>query len=175
MKKLLKAMLITAMLLSGCMKKSDSEDVQLNTYKAYYQVVQDNTSFIASSDYYDISAEMAKVGSTYRYYVFVDNPRIAMYSCKIMTIENDAPYSDQKVMPSVGITDTPNAMIPGQVLSESGYVKGLIASGEVSKPEVNLKIMVEWSDKNRSKINREFYSCIITTESVEFAGGLAQE
>ena len=169
-------MCMLVLMMTACIQTTNTTDDQITQYENYYNLVLNNTAYISASKYYDLSVEMADIGGgAFRYYVFVDNPRIAMMKCKVMVVENDLPVSDDKVMPSVGITETPYALIPNQVNNEGGYAKGLIASGETDSDTVNLKILVEWTSRSTGSVYREYFSCTATTETTEFYSGSSQE
>lgn len=171
MKKTMTAVLTVLMLFTtACGRTKDSADTKAEAYKAYYEILEGASVYQQSSDYYEISAEMSDPEDhMYRYYVFIDSPRVAMYNCKVMAIENGEPYSDQRIMPSVGITDTPYALVPNQVNNEGGYAKGLIISGETRDSSVELKLMVEWTPKNNSTVMREFFRATVSSDGITFS------
>ncbi len=168
MKRLLVTALTVLMLVSGCQKKSEKQDAQMAVYEGYYTAIEAAAKFSGSSDYYTVSGEMTEIAEgDYRYYLVFDEPVAAMYSCKIMAVENDIPYDDsRKMMPTMGIfgTDT-YSMIPYQVNTKDGYVKGIIISGSCTEPEVALKILVEWKDYT-GRTNREFLSFVLTLDGM---------
>jgi hypothetical protein len=80
-----------------------------------------------------------------------------MYDIVIMAVEDNRPYEEAvKMMPSSGIFDATSSMIPNQVNSKAGFVKGLIISGECDEEPVELDIMVEWKDRSGKNATREF-------------------
>ena len=92
MRKELISILTAALLLcSGCtVEKKDAEAASLASYEGYYKAVADNSRFQKGSLYYSISAEMSQLpDGTHRYYVFLDNPQVAMYDIVMMAVEND--------------------------------------------------------------------------------------
>ncbi len=158
MKKILMSACIGAMLLCGCTASSTSSDV--TRYETYYRAIEENTKFTETSEFYTVSAEMTQWDDgTYRYYVIFDEPKISMYDIVIMTVENGKPYEESvKMMPSSGIFDATSSMIPNQVNSKAGYVKGLIISGECDEEPIDLALMVEWKDRSGKNATREFLS-----------------
>lgn len=159
------ALLITCFLFfTGCGgKKKENPGVskaKIEAYETYYQAVLDNPVFAGSSENYDISFEMNKIpDGSYRYYVIVDQPRTSMYDIVMIAVEDDIPYNKaKKMMPSSGIFENPVSMIPGQVNKKDGFAKGVVMSGETKKDSVNLKILVEWSNKDNTEKKREFLS-----------------
>jgi hypothetical protein len=176
MRKELISILTAALLLcSGCTaEKKDAEAASLASYEGYYKAVADNSRFQKGSLYYSISAEMSELpDGTHRYYVFLDNPQVAMYDIIMMAVENDTALADAKKMfPSIGIFDNTNySMIPSQVYSDGGYVKGLVMSGETADPSINLKIIVEWNDQSNSKVYREFIAMTVSMDGVSYPDG----
>ena len=149
--------LLTVCMLAGCSASSD-QSLEVEKYESYYAVVEENVEFAESSSYFSISAEMSSLpDGTYRYYIFIDEPRTAMYDITAIAIDqNSIDESGTKMMPSIGIFEGKYCMIPDQVNSDAGYVKGLMLSGETDLPEAQLYILVEWQDVNRVKLTREF-------------------
>ena len=167
--------MLCAMLLMGCTSAKVSNDAKMETYETYYNSISANTTSSKSSEYYAVSYEMVQLADgSYRYYVFFDEPKIAMYDIVILGVEDDISFDDvEKMMPSIGIFDSHYAMVPYQVNSAQGYVKGMAISGESKVPFLQLKTIVEWKDKSGKNITREFLQLIIsmdgneTTETVE--------
>lgn len=160
-------LLITCFLfLTGCSGKENKDtdaaedQAKMEVYETYYKGVLDNPVFAGSSDHYDISFEMNKVpDGTYRYYVIVDQAKTAMYDVVMVVVENDTPYDKLKKMaPSSGVFENPVSLIPGQVNKKDGYAKGIVMSGETDDSSVNLKILVEWNNRDHTRKSREFLS-----------------
>lgn len=128
----------------------------MDEYETYYVEVQSNGHYESSSKNFDLSMEMTQVDDgSYRYYVILDNPRTAMYSVMMIAVENDIPYDAcDKMVPSFGIFEDRVSLVPGQINTDEGYVKGISISGETKEAEVSLKLLVRWKDtesKNRSE------------------------
>ena len=154
--------------LSGCAKKA--EDYQVNDeYEAYYNTVSENVSFETKSINFNTELEMTKVDDgTYRYYIVMDQPLTAMYDVVAIAVENDVAFNDaDKMMPSIGIYDDTKSMIPGQVDSANGFVKGIALSGETTDSEIILKLMVQWTDKAKKNSMREFIKYDLTLNGVK--------
>ena len=155
----MKLSLIALLLVSGCSaNKTNTEDTSslMDEYETYYVEVQSNGHYAETSKNFDLSLEMTRVeDGTYRYYVILDNPKTAMYNVMMIACENDLPYEDAaKMVPSFGIFEDRVSLVPGQVNTEDGYVKGISISGETDESEVSLKLLVRWKDtdgKNRSE------------------------
>lgn len=141
------------LLLSGCSitkEKNTQENVnaRMDEYETYYLEVQTDGHYETESSNFDLSCEMTQVeDGSYRYYVILDNPKVAMYNVLIMCCENNIPYAKaDKMMPSFGIFEDRVSLVPGQVNSDDGYVRGISVSGESSEDHVDLKILVRWKD-----------------------------
>jgi len=165
MNKKLIAASLSALLLTGCAPKNTTD---VTRYETYYRAIEENTKFLSSSENYTVSAEMTQWDDgTYRYYVIFDEPKTAMYDIVIMAVEDGRPYEEAvKMMPSSGVFDAPSSMIPGQINSKSGYVKGVIVSGECEEDSIDLDFMVEWKDKGKKDTVREFLSFTLNMEGI---------
>lgn len=91
-----------------------------------------------------------------------------MYDAVAIAVENDVAFNDaDKMMPSIGIYDDTKSMIPGQVDSANGFVKGIALSGETTDSEIILKLMVQWTDKAKKNSMREFIKYDLTLNGVK--------
>ena len=165
-------------LLAGCASTSSSKELMMAAYEGYYRSVEGNERFQSGSDYYQIYGEMTKIGDgSYRYYVFLDEPQIAMYDVVMLAVENDTPFDDATtMMPSIGIFEkTEYSLIPNQARSAAGYVKGLVISGESQQASVDLKLLVEWRDKTKKNSYREYIAFTLTPAGYEAEGDVSQE
>ena len=174
MKKVFAAVLAIFITCSGCLKKTNDAAAKNESYKTYYESAASGNSFLSSSDYYSVTATMAELpDGKYTYYIFIDDPQIALYSITAIAVENGVEYSDtNKIMPSSGIFDTKYSMIPNQVNKDAGYVKGIVLSGETDQPEVDLRLLIEWKDKTGKDTYREFLQVkpVLPQESQENEG-----
>ena len=159
--------LAVSLLFSGCASE-DKESAALLRYKSYYSAISESTDIATSSDKYSFSAEMTEEsGGNRAYYIFLDDPQVAMYDVVMMAVENNMPYdSAVKMMPSIGVFDGSYSMIPYQVNKADGFVKGMVMSGSTNQESVNLKVMVEWKDKYREKVHRDFYAFTLDEKGV---------
>ncbi len=166
MRKKLTAVLAAVLILAGC-RSGKNTDTGMVNYEGYFRAVEANAKFEESSLYYTVSTEMNQMADgTYRYYLIIDEPKIAMYDIVILAVENNAEFErTSKMMPSSGIFDDAVSMIPGQVNSAAGYVKGIALSGETDQPTVELRVQVRWNDKNRQKETREFLTVTAAMEA----------
>lgn len=138
-------------------------------YQAYYTSIFDNDRFITFTDAYNIQVVFTKVAEQYRYDIIIDEPTIAMYDIEVMAVENDVIFERaDKMMPSFGIFELNDSnMIPFQVDVEKGYVKGIILSGMVDVPIVELKVMVAWKDYAKLNTTREFFMYNLDYEQMQ--------
>lgn len=151
-------LLCSLLLLAGCNKStSQYSEERLAMYASYYNAVLETSSFEEYSRYFDISYEVTENNGTYLYYVFVDNPRIAMYDVEMIVVEGMEDYSETDMYPSFGIFDEVEYnMLPGQVNAEKGYVRGIVTSGDTDDISKTLYVMVTWKDLTRLNQSREF-------------------
>ena len=165
MRKLLTALVLVCMTLTSC-SKSASEDIYMVNYEAYTRSLAEATKFAPMSRYYSVSGAMSELpDGTYRYYVFVDEPKIAMIDVVVLAVENGMEYTSAgKMMPSSGIWGDTVSMIPNQVSKENGFVKGIMLNGECSSDQVDLKLLVEWKDRSRKNVSREFIELSLSME-----------
>ncbi len=167
------AFLLTAvLLLSGCGTSSEDEALanKQAAYKVYYEAVQAAPSYSSSSVYYSVSTEMAQVSDgTYRYYIFIEDPQMAMYNITALAVEDDIAYENaDKMMPSVGIfDDTSYSMIPYQSNPDAGFVKGLVLSGESADSSVSIRMLVQWNDSGKKGTYQEFLAFEITPAGMQ--------
>ena len=88
MKKLL---LVLLLLLSLCACEEDGKQMANpdERYMFIIEMIGEHDSFQETSNYFDIAVEMAKIEDGYRYYITIDNPRIAMYDIELLAIEKN--------------------------------------------------------------------------------------
>lgn len=166
-KQLIAAMLAVS-LLCGCGTASSREtNTDAANYETYYRTVSSNEDWMDGSYYFTLSGEMAQVeDGSYRYYVFLDDARIAMYDIAMIAVENDTAYdANAKMMPNIGIMGSgAYTMIPNQYNPDRGFVKGLVISGETQDDSITLKVLVEWRDKDLENVERAFIGFTLTTD-----------
>lgn len=151
--------LFTILILIGCediVRSNNSNDSSTIRYYDMIELIDSNTNFSYASNYFDISGDISKIDEGYRYYVFVDDPKIAMYDIEVMTIEKGVDYTN-KMTANIGIFESEEYhMIPNQSDKKLGYVKGLSISGVTDKANVSLYVLVQWKNKNKNNTYREF-------------------
>jgi hypothetical protein len=154
-----KALLLIILLLSlsGCLNAGRKEANVNERYSNIIELIREHENFASSSNYYDISVEMAKINEGYRYYITIDNPRIAMYDIEMLAIEEGVDYMSNMAA-NVGIfEETQYNMIPNQANAAKGFTKGVIASGVSSKPETTLYVFTQFKNQDFSKIHSEYF------------------
>lgn len=159
MKRIVHVLLVGLLCLGGCFNSDNTQAIAQEAYRGYYKAIEDNTRWSSSSSFYSVSGEMTQLPSgEHRYYLIFDEPQVAMYDIAILAVEDDKSFAEaNKMMPSIGVFETNTFhMIPYQANSESGYVKGLVISGETENDELRLNILVEWYDKTHEIQTREF-------------------
>ena len=83
--------------IAGCGTKKDNS-LKMETYETYYRIVEEDTHPTGPSMYYTLSGEMTTLADgSHRYYVIVDEPKIAMYDCVVFIVENDILFFDSKL------------------------------------------------------------------------------
>ena len=172
------AIVLSMILLAGCSTKGAQTQSSITAYEGYYKSIEDNERFLDASDYYSISAEMTALSDgTYRYYIFLDDAQIAMYDVVMMAVESDTNYTENSsMMPSIGVFEKSEySLIPYQSRTEKGYVKGLVISGESAVPEVDLKLLVEWRDKSKENLHREYLAFTLNESGYEKRAGIASK
>ena len=155
---------LICLLLAGCNQSDIVLKEKYETYKLHYQSILNSTQFKQTSSNYNISTSLTALSDgNYRYDVFVDEPKIAMYDVEILAIVDDGLLliSDE-MMPSIGIyEDSEYHLIPYQVDAELGYQKGFNLNGVVNQNKVNLKVLVMWKDYFKIKTEREYFNFVI--------------
>jgi hypothetical protein len=157
------------LMLSGCGKETNTADkADLEKYQTYYTAISENVTFASKSTNFSCELEMTQVeDGTYRYYIVIDDPQTAMYDVIAMAVENDISYDmADKMMPSIGIFDDAKSMLPGQVDSANGYVKGIALSGESANDSIKLKLLVQWTDKTKKASKREYIAYTLNTAGI---------
>ena len=149
------------LLISGCSKKDPNQisTEKMQLYTAYYKSIMEMDRFQEKSDFYDLEVVMNQLpDGTYRYYVILDQPRVAMVDVEMLVVDAAVDYSQTSVFaPAVGLVENEDyALIPNQVYAELGDGKGLMASGETTSPIVSLNVMVLWKDYAKLKETREY-------------------
>lgn len=154
MKKLI--LVFLCLILFGCDKGVDKKNLSFQSYNDMKQLLQTNQKYGNRFEQAKLSVEVDKVDKEYRYYIFLDNPKIAMYDIRAMAIIDGQNY-DNIMAANFGIFEDVNySMIPNQSNVKNGFIKGFMMSGSSIKPSFKLKILIQWQNENNSKLFQEF-------------------
>lgn len=154
MKKVI-TLIVVLFILCGCTieKKKDNKDEK---YLDLIETLNDRTVFSDSSNYFSITADIAKTNDAYRYYVIIDNPKSAMYGIEAVAVEKGVNYT-LNMAANIGVfEDTQYNMIPGQANVDKGYVNGLTISGVSASSNPTLYVLVQWYSQSQ-EIHQEFF------------------
>lgn len=150
------AILLVLFCICGC-TEIGKEDVDPN--QRYFSIIDNiktHEGFLSVSNYYDTKAEIAKIDDGYRYYVTIDNPRVALYDVEAVAIEKDIDYASTMAA-NVGIFDEKEySMIPNQKNPEAGYVSGLVISGVCNNPDTVLYVYISFKNEDYSNTHTEY-------------------
>lgn len=157
MKKKILNVLLIGLLLCGCTRnsKDNLNQAGIETYETYYTEVISNGHYTETSQYFTLSYEMIRVeDGSYRYYIILDDPKIAMYNVMMIAVENGVSYQECETMvPSFGIFEDRVSLVPGQVNYEEAYVKGISISGQSDKDTMDLLILVRWKSSDGTQMS----------------------
>lgn len=156
MKKLL-ALVMVCLCLTGCKKKTDVTSDANDKYLNMIELVRSYDTFSDASEYFRVESEVANIGQgAYRFYIFIDKPKVAMYDIEAIAIEENVDYTDFMAA-NIGIYETSvYNMIPNQVNVDRGYAAGVIISGLTSNPNASLYMLVQWKNKDLSESYKEY-------------------
>lgn len=159
-------LLLGLIILSGCSNTAVNEVSSDDRYNDMIELVETNKNYLATAEYYDITFDIASIGGGYRYYIFIDNPRIALYNISVIALEDGVDYKTS-MAPSVGVFEgkTYN-MIPNQTNSDKGYVKGVVLSGTTTNENPHIKLLVQYQDKMLTSTYRDYYEFDIVVSEV---------
>ncbi len=154
-----KIILIIAIILClcGCEDAGKKQAAPDERYMYIIEMISEHESFQETSNYFDIAVEMAKIQNGYRYYITIDNPRIAMYDVELLAIEKNVDYRTNMAA-NVGIFEEKEYhMVPNQSNPDQGYVKGIVASGISKDPSTTLYIFVQFKNSDYSAVRSEYF------------------
>lgn len=153
-------LLLISLVLLGACTSNEQLEAKYEAYRSKYQNLLNSTSFLEQSNHFNIEAKLSTLSSgEYRYDVYVDNAKIAMYDLEILVIVDEGllVISDE-MMPNIGIyDDLEYAMVPYQINIESGYVKGFNLNGTTTQKPIVLKVSVSWKDYFKIKSTQEIF------------------
>lgn len=164
-------LLILSIILVGCKDSKAVNNAQDSMYTAYYSAIKDNANYLNKSTYFNLSAQLSELpDGTYLYYVFVDEPHVAMYDVRSMVMPTTykMPIVNDYTLPTVGILDSVVVnLIPNQVNAELGYQKGVVLSGVCDSQEVILDMAITWNNEKKTDYFREFYRISVNLNGYE--------
>lgn len=145
-------------MLTGCASEDNTIDASLNErYRDLVEQLQARDDFKTSSEFFDIDFDIASIDNGYRYYVTIDNAKVAMYEIEAIAIEKDVDYTNLMAA-NIGLfEDIKYSIIPGQVYASEGFVKGINISGTTSNATPTLYVCVIWHNKDLSITHREYF------------------
>ena len=149
----------------GCTKK---QDVLQDPTERYYAMVDLASTYEVSEskpEYYDVSGEVSKIDGGYRYYVFIDNPRVAMYDVEAIAVVEGVDHK-KTMAANVGIFEEKEYnMVPNQKNIDIGYVGGIAISGICATENVSLRVLIRWENNGGTASYRECYRLEIAYDS----------
>lgn len=148
------------LVLCGC-KKDTTEQANNEKYLDYCELIKEHDTFKDGSEYFDVSSDITKIDEGYRYYIIIDNPKIAMYNIEAVAIEMDSDYT-KTMAANIGIFEENKfSFVPNQANPDAGFVKGISISGISENNNPTLYMLVEWNDVGLNITNREFIKVTI--------------
>ena len=154
MKKII--VLLLTCLLVGCSRNDTTSETTAKRYNEMVNLLNEQIDYVEEETYFSIYAQVSKVSDGYRYYIFIENPKIAMYNVEAIAITKDIDYTTNMAS-NIGIFDeTKYNLIPNQVKIEDGYAKGLMLSGISSYADNDLYVLIQWRDVSLTNVSREF-------------------
>lgn len=171
MQKFLKLLITFSFLFVSCTNKKGTLNSRVQEYQNYFNAIQENEIFLYESENYSISAELVDKGNNvYSYYIFIDNPKIAMYDIKVLAVEKDSSFNSNKMEASIGIFENQKySMIPFQVNADEGYYKGLMLSGETNMNQPEFEMLVNWYSFDRQNTYREFITFTLDKTGIKLS------
>lgn len=163
-KKIINCLLIV-FFLTACSNDSTINKSANERYNSMIEQLESRTDFKTSSEYFDISLEVASINGGYRFYVTIDNAKVAMYNIEAIAIEENVDYTNTMAA-NIGLfEDSAYSMIPNQSNISKGFVKGVNISGTSSDENPTLYVLVVWSNKDLSITKREFFKLGVNDEA----------
>lgn len=161
--------IVTILLVLFCLtacQNSKTESASGNEkYLDYCELLSSHSDFKEKSEFFDVSFDIATIEDGYRYYIIVDNPKIAMYNIEAIAIEKGNDYR-LNMAANIGIYDKTYAMIPNQANIKEGFVKGFSISAISKNKTPTLYLLVQWTNSDTSITSREYLKVIIDTGEI---------
>ena len=154
----MKKIFLSLFLIIGLFGCSDSDSAAETKYYDMLKLISQREEFSAFSDNFSVSAEISPISEgRYRYFVTVDNPRIAMFEVEILAIEEGKEYVDEVTANAGVLLDEVYNMIPNQSDISRGYISGINISGETNNEHPVLYVLVQWHNKELTIVSREYF------------------
>ncbi|MGN1405150.1 MAG: hypothetical protein ACI4WM_02665 [Erysipelotrichaceae bacterium] len=154
----MKKIFLSLVLIIGLFGCSDSNSAAQTKYYDMLKLISEREEFLSSSENFTVSAEISNISQgRYRYFVTVDNPRIAMYEVEILAIEEGKEYINEVAANAGVLLDEVYNMIPNQSDVSRGYISGINISGETSNEHPVLYVLVQWHNKELTIVSREYF------------------
>lgn len=148
--------LLVVFLLTACSNDSTINKSASERYNSMIEQLSSRTDFKTSSEYFDISFDIASIDGGYRFYITIDNVKVAMYNVEAIAIEENVDYSNTMAA-NIGLfEDEKYSLIPNQSNVDKDFVKGINISGTTDNSDPTLYVLVAWSNKDLSITKREF-------------------
>lgn len=162
-----KILMVFLLMISLCACKGEGviDKGQQEKYMDVISQLQEREEFNDGSEFFDITFDSSKIEDAYRFYVIIDNVKVAMYDVVAVAVEKGVDYSNNMAA-NIGIfEENEYSLIPNQYNADKGFMKGISISGISTKASPVLYLLVEWHNKDRSFTYREYIQ-IDTTSGV---------
>ncbi len=164
-KKIIAFSLVLMVFLCGCNSQDTINPSANERYTDMIKQLQDRDIFSTSSELFDINVDISAINDGYRYYIIIDNPKVAMYDIEAIAIEKGIDYTSVMAA-NIGLfEDESYSMIPGQTYVEKGFVKGISISGVSENEKPTLYLLISWHNKDLSITKKEYFKLDIKEEN----------
>lgn len=154
--------ILLVLMLCGCSSGVSKQD-NAQRYYDMVELIQERDKFDTKPQYFKISYDVSKSPDGYRYYLIIDDPKIAMYDVEAIAIEKGSDHSLQMAA-NIGIfEDMEYNLIPNQSNADKGYVKGISISATSQNKDTVLYLLIQWKNASMSTTFREFYEIEVSS------------
>lgn len=142
-------------MLFGC-KSSKNKDYEAKYYDLI-DLVSNRDEFSSNSKFFESSIEVLPMSDgTFRYYITIDKPLVAMYEIEAIAIEKGVDYTSQMAA-NVGVFDNNSyTMIPNQVDPDKGFYQGITISGISENEKPTVYVLIDWKNQDLSDSTKEY-------------------
>ena len=159
-------LIVSLFLLCSCNSANSRTDLE-EKYVNLVESLSEHTEFTTFSNHFTITTDISQINdSSYRYFVIVDNPRVAMYGVEIVAVEKGINYTNNMAANVGVLSETSYNLIPGQVRVDKGYVAGLTVSGVSASSSPVIDVLVQWHSKDQNVV-QEFFEFQINIDEAE--------